>query len=148
MRVKLIGVFDEARKSESVARWKQDRRRSIANPLAHICETAHRHSCRHLNAGSPQVSSVKSFEEADDFERTSRGDLCKSGISQRQHHSSRWASAFVLLALQVGNVRAATVGRRSKLTAGSIEGVRHAGVGPHLCVYLSIHYVFGRLERR
>jgi hypothetical protein len=34
----LIGVSDEARKSESVARDKEDRTRLIATPLAHIGE--------------------------------------------------------------------------------------------------------------
>ena len=38
MRVKLIGVSDEARKSESVARAKQDRRRLIAPFLTHLGE--------------------------------------------------------------------------------------------------------------
>lgn len=62
MRVKLIGVSDETRKSESVARAKQDRRRLIAAPLAHIGETVHRHCGRQLNTDSPHRSSVNSLK--------------------------------------------------------------------------------------
>jgi hypothetical protein len=62
MRVKLIGVSDEARKSESAAGGKQDRRRLIATPLAHMREAIHRRCGRHLNADSLHPSSVNSLK--------------------------------------------------------------------------------------
>jgi hypothetical protein len=62
MRVKLIGVSDEARKSESVARGKRDRDRLIATFLTHIGEAVRRQCGRHLNAGSPHLSSVNSLK--------------------------------------------------------------------------------------
>ena len=62
MRVKLIGVSDNARKSESAARGKQDRRRLIATPLAKMGETIHRRCGCHLNADSPHPSSVNSLK--------------------------------------------------------------------------------------
>ena len=81
MRVKLIGVSDTTRKSESVARSREHRRRLIGTALLHIGETVHRHCGRHIKCGLAAASSVNSFEEPDDFERTSRRDLCSSGIS-------------------------------------------------------------------
>ena len=62
MRVKLIGVSDQARKSESVARGKRDRDRLIATFLTHIGEAVRRQCGCHLNAGSPHASSVNSLK--------------------------------------------------------------------------------------
>ncbi len=42
MRVKLIGVSDKTRKSESVARAREHRRRLIATALLHTGEMVHR----------------------------------------------------------------------------------------------------------
>src|SRR5437762_4241252 len=62
MRVKLIGVSNEARKSESVARATEHRHRLIATALVHISETVHRHCARHIKCGLAAVSSVNTFE--------------------------------------------------------------------------------------
>jgi len=51
MRVKLIGVSDDARKSESVARGKQTNRPLIATPFAHVGEAVYRHCGRHFKCG-------------------------------------------------------------------------------------------------
>jgi SAM-dependent methyltransferase len=61
MRVKLIGVSNQARKSECIARREQDRRRLIAAFLTHIGEAVHRQCARHLNVDSPHLSSVNSL---------------------------------------------------------------------------------------
>jgi SAM-dependent methyltransferase len=62
MRVKLIGVSDEACKSESVDRGKQDGRRLIDTPSAHMAEAIQRHCGGRLNADSPHPSSVNSLK--------------------------------------------------------------------------------------
>ena len=60
MRVKLIGVSDEARKSESVARAKRDRRRLIAPLLTHLGEAVRQQRACRLNVESPHLGSVNS----------------------------------------------------------------------------------------
>jgi hypothetical protein len=62
MRVKLIGVSDEPRKSESVDRGEQDRCRLIATPLTHIGEAVHQQCARRLNVDSPHLESVNSLK--------------------------------------------------------------------------------------
>ena len=58
MRVKLIGVSDEARKSESVAGAKPDRRRLIAPLFDAFRRSGPSATCLPLNVESPQLESV------------------------------------------------------------------------------------------
>jgi hypothetical protein len=71
MRVKLIGVSDEARKSESVDRAKQDRRRLLAALFDAYRRSGSSATCSPLKCGLAAPGECESFEEADDFERTS-----------------------------------------------------------------------------
>ena len=59
MRVKLIGVSDEARKSESVARAKRDRRRLIAPLLTHLGEAVRQQRACRLNVDSPHLGNFQ-----------------------------------------------------------------------------------------
>jgi len=60
MRVKLIGVSDEARKSESVARAKRDRRRLIAPLFDALGEAVRQQRASRLNVESPHLETVNS----------------------------------------------------------------------------------------
>src|SRR5205807_218638 len=63
MRVKLIGVSDKTRKSESVARERDHRRGFIATALLHTAKWYIGAAAVAQNADSPHPSSVNTFEE-------------------------------------------------------------------------------------